>query len=84
MLLHSKPVGLKPQRRRREFIRILKDVEVREGSKFIGLYPGAGYGIDYAIDFPNADRKGQVLWGSSMEDYYELIAPARTFGFQRR
>ena len=45
-------VGLKQQRRRREYIRILKEVEVREGSKFIGVYPGLGYGIDYTIDFP--------------------------------
>ncbi len=28
------------QRRRREYIRILKPVEVREGDKFIGVYPG--------------------------------------------
>src|ERR1700690_1762174 len=45
-------VGLKQQRRRREYIRILKQVEVRDGSKFIGVYPGSGYGIDYIIDFP--------------------------------
>src|SRR3569833_3731179 len=45
-------VGLKQQRRKREYIRILKPVEVREGTKFIGVYPGAGYGIAYKIDFP--------------------------------
>ena len=45
-------VGLKQQRRRREYLRILKEVEVREGGKFIGVYPGTGYGIDYTIDFP--------------------------------
>jgi len=26
---------------------------VREGGKFIGVYPGTGYGIDYTIDFPS-------------------------------
>src|SRR5438270_4814563 len=46
-------VGLKTQRRKREYLRILKDVEVREGSKFIGVYPGEGYEIDYTIDFPS-------------------------------
>src|ERR1017187_4425920 len=30
-------VGLKHQRRKREYIRILKEVEVRDGSKFIGV-----------------------------------------------
>src|ERR1700721_4130481 len=45
-------VGLKQQRRRREYIKILKEIEVRDGSKFIGVYPGSGYGFQYTIDFP--------------------------------
>ena len=45
-------VGIRTQRRRRETIRILSPVEVRESDKFIGLYPGAGYRIQYKIDFP--------------------------------
>jgi UDP-3-O-[3-hydroxymyristoyl] N-acetylglucosamine deacetylase len=44
--------GLRTQRRRRETIRVLHPVEVREGNKFIGVYPGSGYRIDYTIDFP--------------------------------
>src|SRR6195952_2294235 len=32
-------VGLKTQRRRREYLRILKEGEVRDGTKFIGVYP---------------------------------------------
>jgi UDP-3-O-[3-hydroxymyristoyl] N-acetylglucosamine deacetylase len=75
-------VGLKQQRRRREYIRILKEIEVREGSKFIGVYPGSGYGIDYTIDFPQpigfATFRGDLETG----DYAKLIAPARTFGFK--
>ena len=75
-------VGLKQQRRRREYIRILKEIEVREGSKFIGVYPGFGYGIDYTIDFPApigfATFRGDLETG----DYARLIAPARTFGFK--
>src|SRR6201999_1401835 len=45
-------VGLKTQRRRREYLRIRKEVEVREGDKFIGVYPGDGYSVSYEIDFP--------------------------------
>ncbi len=78
--------GLKRQRRRREYLRILKPVEVREnspsGEKFIGVYPGEGYSIDYSIDFPapiGCDRfTGDLETGA----YAELIAPARTFGFR--
>ena len=75
-------VGLKQQRRRREYIRILKQLEVRDGGKFIGVYPGSGYGIDYTIDFPQpigfATFRGDLETG----DYASLIAPARTFGFK--
>jgi UDP-3-O-[3-hydroxymyristoyl] N-acetylglucosamine deacetylase len=75
-------VGLKQQRRRREYLRILKPVEVREGSKFIGVYPGQGYGIDYTIDFPRPI--GYEAFSTDLEtgDYARLIAPARTFGFR--
>ncbi len=74
--------GLRVQRRRREYLRILKEVEVRDGSKFIGVYPGAGYTIDYTIDFPHpigsANFRGDLASGA----YARLIAPARTFGFK--
>src|SRR6201991_4102149 len=72
-------VGLKQQRRRREYIRILKEIEVRDGSKFIGVYPGSGYGIDYTIDFPQpigfATFRGDLETGG----YVNWIGPARTF-----
>jgi UDP-3-O-[3-hydroxymyristoyl] N-acetylglucosamine deacetylase len=75
-------VGLKVQRRRREYLKILKDVEVTDGSKFIGVYPGDGYTIDYSIDFPApigcANFRGDLATG----DYARYIAPARTFGFR--
>jgi UDP-3-O-[3-hydroxymyristoyl] N-acetylglucosamine deacetylase len=75
-------VGLKQQRRRREYIRILKQVEVRDGSKFIGVYPGTGYGIDYIIDFPAPIGCEQFSTDLETGDYASQIAPARTFGFR--
>ncbi len=45
-------VGIREQRRRRETLRILQPIEVREGDKFIGVYPGSGYRVSYTIDFP--------------------------------
>ena len=74
--------GLKQQRRRREYIRILKEVEVREGSKFIGVYPGTGYQIDYMIDFPAPIGRSTFTGDLASGDYADLIAPARTFGFR--
>jgi UDP-3-O-[3-hydroxymyristoyl] N-acetylglucosamine deacetylase len=75
-------VGLKQQRRKREYLRILKQVEVRDGSKFIGVYPGTGYGIDYLIDFPAPIGCEQISTDLETGDYASQIAPARTFGFR--
>ena len=75
-------VGLKQQRRRREYLKILKQVEVRDGSKFIGVYPGSGYRIDYTIDFP-APIGCETFTGDLASGVYASeIAPARTFGFR--
>jgi UDP-3-0-acyl N-acetylglucosamine deacetylase len=75
-------VGLKQQRRKREYLKILKDVEVRDGSKFIGVYPGSGYGIEYTIDFPEPIGYERFTGDLATGDYVKLIAPARTFGFK--
>jgi len=75
-------VGVKRQRRKREYIRILKEVEVRDGSKFIGVYPGEGYSIDYAIDFPAPIGRDNLRCDLENGDYTQWIAPARTFGFK--
>ncbi len=78
--------GLKRQRRKREYIRILKPIEVREGSpsgdKFIGVYPGDGYSIHYAIDFPEPIGRDTFTGDLEAGAYADLIAPARTFGFK--
>jgi UDP-3-O-[3-hydroxymyristoyl] N-acetylglucosamine deacetylase len=88
--------GLKRQRRKREYIRILKPIEVREsspqGDKFIGVYPfaqngvqtgpGEGYSIHYSIDFPEPIGHDTFIGDLEAGAYSDLIAPARTFGFK--
>ena len=75
-------VGIRTQRRRRETIRVLHPVEVREGNKFIGVYPGKGYSIQYAIDFPAPIGQQSASVDLAAETYGESIAPARTFGYK--
>jgi len=75
-------IGLKQQRRKREYLKILKEVEVRDGSKFIGVYPGDGYGIRYKIDFPQPIGYETFTGDLATGDYVKWIAPARTFGFK--
>jgi len=75
-------VGIRQQRRRRELIRVLKPVEVREGNKFIGVYPGSGYRITYAIDFPSPIGRQYTSIDLATETYGAMIAAARTFGYK--
>jgi UDP-3-O-[3-hydroxymyristoyl] N-acetylglucosamine deacetylase len=74
--------GIRTQRRRRETIRVLRPVEVREGNKFIGVYPGSGYSIQYTIDFPAPIGKQRTSVDLAAETYGDSIAPARTFGYK--
>ncbi|MES2391307.1 MAG: UDP-3-O-acyl-N-acetylglucosamine deacetylase [Acidobacteriota bacterium] len=78
--------GRKRQRRKREYLRILKPIEVREntpqGEKFIGVYPGEGYSINYSIDFPAPIGHDSFVGDLEAGAYADLIAPARTFGFR--
>jgi UDP-3-O-[3-hydroxymyristoyl] N-acetylglucosamine deacetylase len=75
-------VGIRTQRRRREYVRVLRPVEVREGNKFIGVYPGSGYSIKYAIDFPAPIGQQRASVDLAAETYGASIAPARTFGYK--
>ncbi len=74
--------GIRTQRRHREYIRVLRPIEVREGDKFIGVYPGDGYRIEYLIDFPAPIGRQQTSVDLATETYGSLIAAARTFGYK--
>jgi len=76
-------VGIRTQRRRRETIRVLRPVEVREGNKFIGVYPGSGYSIQYTIEFPPPIGQQSAFIDLAAETYGAFIAPARTFGYKK-
>ena len=75
-------VGIREQRRRRETLRILHPVEVHEGEKFIGVYPGSGYRVSYTIDFPAPIGQQETCIDLAAETYGAEIAPARTFGYK--
>jgi UDP-3-O-[3-hydroxymyristoyl] N-acetylglucosamine deacetylase len=74
--------GVRKQRRPRTYIRILRALELREGNKFIGVYPADRYSVSYSINFPHPligreSRTTELTNGQ----YVSQIAPARTFGF---
>jgi UDP-3-O-[3-hydroxymyristoyl] N-acetylglucosamine deacetylase len=74
--------GVRKQRRPRTYIRILSPVEVREGKKFIAVYPADRFSISYTIDFPHPMIGRESLAIELTNGHYvSSIAPARTFGF---
>src|SRR5215472_16946706 len=70
------------QRRARTYIRVQRPLELRDGNKFIGLYPSDAYGVAYTIDFPHPMiGREQFRLELANGNYQRDIAPARTFGF---
>ena len=75
--------GLRRQRRRRVYLRIRRELEVREGDKFIGVYPAQGYSVSYHINFQHPQIGHSRFEVDLSRDLYRReIAPARTFGFK--
>lgn len=75
-------VGLRRQRARRLYLRILKPIEIAEGTKRIAIYPSDAYRVTYRIEFSHPRIGEQVLEVTPTPEFFlSDIAPARTFGF---
>jgi UDP-3-O-[3-hydroxymyristoyl] N-acetylglucosamine deacetylase len=79
-MIHS--AGIRLQRRPRTYLRVLRELELRDGDKFIAVYPADTYSMRYTIDFrhPYIGRESFEVELSDGQ-YMREIAPARTFGF---
>jgi len=82
--------GIELQKVARQFIRVLKTVEVKDGQgenvKWAKLEPYEGYRLSFEIDFhhPAVDSTGQqVMFDMGRDLYARDIARARTFGFTK-
>ncbi|MCJ7504700.1 MAG: UDP-3-O-acyl-N-acetylglucosamine deacetylase [Acidobacteriia bacterium] len=74
--------GLRRQRARKAYAKILRPLEVVEGSKRIAVSPSATFWVTYRIAFPHPSIGEQSLdFTPALESYEAEIAPARTFGF---
>lgn len=74
-------VGIRKQRRLRKYLKIRRELQMREGNKFIAVYPADSYSVEYSINFPHPligkeNFQVELTNGS----YLKHIAPARTFG----
>ena len=74
-------VGIRKQRRARKYLRIRRELEMREGNKFIAVYPSNSYAVSYAINFPHP-LIGKETFEVELTNgsYLKHIAAARTFG----
>lgn len=82
--------GVVKQTVAREFLRVRRAVEVRQGhgdqEKWARLEPFHGFALEFAIEFrhPAVDSTGQsVVFDMSTGSYTRDIARARTFGFTK-
>ena len=74
--------GIRRQRARRSFAKILKPVEVTDGMRRIVVYPADDFHVTYHIVFPHpliGTQSVEFRPGATL--YAAEIAPARTFGF---
>jgi len=75
--------GIKRQRAPRKFIKALKRIEIREGSKWAVLEPAESFTLKYTIDFAHPTIGCQEFNFNQNTNFLREIAPARTFGFLR-
>ncbi len=82
--------GVVTQNSPKRFVRVLKEVEIRQGEgeqlKWAKLSPYDGYKLSFQIEFghPAVDATGQaVQFDISTGNYARDIARARTFGFTK-
>ena len=73
--------GLKQQRKSRSYLKILHEIEVREGNKSIAAYPADGYSVAYKINFAPPIGEQSFEIDLSRDLYRNELAAARTFGF---
>ena len=76
--------GIEEQNAPKQFIKVTKPVEIREGDKFARLEPWFGFRLRFTIDFhhPAVDKTSQALEVDfASTSYVREIARARTFGF---
>jgi len=66
----------------KKIMRIKKDVEVREGEKYVKLSPSPDLNYDFTIKFPHPVIQEQAyVLKFTKESYKKEISRARTFGF---
>lgn len=78
--------GVIEQAKAKQFLRVLRPVQVQEGDKLARLEPHNGFRLSFGIEFDHPVVSGsrqQVQVDMSSKDYVREVARARTFGFMQ-
>lgn len=76
--------GVQEQNAPKKFVRILKEVVLRDGDKVARFLPFDGFKISFSIEFDHPvfkDRRPQTEIDFSSSSFVKEISRARTFGF---
>ena len=74
--------GIRVQKENKKIMIIKREIEVKEGNKFVKISPSSHSSYDFLIDFKHpAIGKQSYNFNFSKKDYIKNISRARTFGF---
>jgi UDP-3-O-[3-hydroxymyristoyl] N-acetylglucosamine deacetylase len=74
--------GMRRQRRRRRYLKVLRPLEISDGDRYIGIYPCEEFRVHCLVDYthPMIGRQ-QVEMVVNRDSFSQRLARARTFGF---
>lgn len=76
-------VGLRSQKRVRDYIRIMKPFRLEENGKSLAIYPHDRFAVQYSISFPPPVGDQSIDVTLSSDAYASSLATARTFCYYR-
>ena len=74
--------GIRRQRRRRRYLKVLRPLEISDGDRYIGIYPCDEFRVRCLVDYthPMIGRQ-EIEMVVNRETFSQRLARARTFGF---
>ena len=74
--------GIRRQRRRRRYLKVLHPLQISDGDRYIGIYPSNEFCVRCLVDYthPMIGRQ-EIEMVVNRENFSQRLARARTFGF---
>jgi UDP-3-O-[3-hydroxymyristoyl] N-acetylglucosamine deacetylase len=74
--------GIRRQRRRRRYLKVLRPLKISDGDRYIGIYPSDEFRVHCLVDYthPMIGRQ-EIEMVVNRESFSQRLARARTFGF---